>query len=30
VPLPFAANLEDVVAPSVDRLTDAVRKTAEA
>jgi pyruvate/2-oxoglutarate/acetoin dehydrogenase E1 component len=27
VPLPFAANLEDVVVPSVARLADAVRKT---
>jgi pyruvate/2-oxoglutarate/acetoin dehydrogenase E1 component len=27
VPLPFAANLEDVVVPSPDRLADAVRKT---
>jgi pyruvate dehydrogenase E1 component beta subunit len=27
VPLPFAANLEEVVAPSVGRLADAVRRT---
>jgi hypothetical protein len=27
VPLPFAANLEDVVVPSVARLADAVKKT---
>jgi acetoin:2,6-dichlorophenolindophenol oxidoreductase subunit beta len=27
VPLPFAANLEDVVVPSVGRLADAVKKT---
>ena len=27
VPLPFAANLEDVVVPSADRLADAVRRT---
>jgi acetoin:2,6-dichlorophenolindophenol oxidoreductase subunit beta len=27
VPLPFAANLEDVVIPSVDRVTEAVRRT---
>jgi pyruvate/2-oxoglutarate/acetoin dehydrogenase E1 component len=27
VPLPFAANLEDVVVPSVPRLADAVKKT---
>jgi acetoin:2,6-dichlorophenolindophenol oxidoreductase subunit beta len=27
VPLPFAANLEDVVVPSVARLVDAVKKT---
>jgi acetoin:2,6-dichlorophenolindophenol oxidoreductase subunit beta len=30
VPLPFAANLEDAVVPSVDRLADAVRRTVEA
>ena len=27
VPLPFAANLEDVVIPTVDRLTETVRRT---
>ena len=27
VPLPFAANLEDVVVPSADRLADRVKKT---
>jgi pyruvate/2-oxoglutarate/acetoin dehydrogenase E1 component len=27
VPLPFAANLEDVVVPSADRLADKVKKT---
>jgi len=27
VPLPFASNLEDVVIPSADRLTDTVRRT---
>jgi len=27
VPLPFAANLEDVVVPSADRLADTVRRT---
>ncbi|HEX8858138.1 MAG TPA: alpha-ketoacid dehydrogenase subunit beta [Actinomycetes bacterium] len=27
VPLPFAANLEDVIIPTVDRLTEVVRKT---
>jgi pyruvate/2-oxoglutarate/acetoin dehydrogenase E1 component len=27
VPLPFAANLEDVVVPSVDRLADTVLRT---
>jgi pyruvate/2-oxoglutarate/acetoin dehydrogenase E1 component len=27
VPLPFAANLEDVVVPSADRLADRVRRT---
>ncbi len=27
VPLPFAANLEDVVIPTVDRLAEAVRRT---
>jgi acetoin:2,6-dichlorophenolindophenol oxidoreductase subunit beta len=27
VPLPFAANLEDVVVPSADRLVDKVKKT---
>jgi pyruvate/2-oxoglutarate/acetoin dehydrogenase E1 component len=30
VPLPFASHLEDVVVPTVDRLVDAVRRTAEA
>jgi acetoin:2,6-dichlorophenolindophenol oxidoreductase subunit beta len=30
VPLPFAANLEDVVVPSADRLADRVKKTVEA
>jgi hypothetical protein len=27
VPLPFAANLEDMVIPSVDRLTETVKRT---
>jgi pyruvate/2-oxoglutarate/acetoin dehydrogenase E1 component len=27
VPLPFAANLEDAIIPTVDRLTEVVRKT---
>jgi pyruvate dehydrogenase E1 component beta subunit len=27
VPLPFAANLEDAVVPSVDKLAEAVRRT---
>jgi len=30
VPLPFASHLEDAVVPTVDRLTEAVRRTAEA
>jgi pyruvate dehydrogenase E1 component beta subunit len=29
VPLPFASHLEDAVVPTVDRLADAVRRTAE-
>jgi acetoin:2,6-dichlorophenolindophenol oxidoreductase subunit beta len=27
VPLPFAANLEDAVVPSIDRLAETVRRT---
>jgi pyruvate dehydrogenase E1 component beta subunit len=27
VPLPFSANLEDVVIPSVDRIAEAVRQS---
>jgi pyruvate dehydrogenase E1 component beta subunit len=30
VPIPFASHLEDAVVPTVDRLTEAVRRTAEA